>query len=231
MTISNLRHREVFDAAQYTDKHIVIVGLGAIGSHLLSQLVCAGLENITAIDFDTVEGHNLANQIYTQRDVGLPKVEAAKLWVTDKCGEDTANKIRWLNQKVDEQSLGLIGDVDVFISAVDTFDARRLLMKLAQEAWADVFFESGMATQHFAKYGVNPDDADDVARWEATLGDDNDPAYETSACGDSLTVGATACMCACFVAWDVMNYLKTGYVDPQVRVDVSPAMVGRHGNR
>lgn len=58
------------------DARIHIVGCGSVGSTVAENLVRCGVTNITLWDFDKVEPHNLANQIFRQQDIGKLKVEA-----------------------------------------------------------------------------------------------------------------------------------------------------------
>lgn len=58
--------------------HVAIAGLGGSGSATAMSLVAAGVGNIHCIDFDRVEESNLSRQLlYTEDDLGLPKVEQA----------------------------------------------------------------------------------------------------------------------------------------------------------
>lgn len=66
---------EYFDADTVKDT-IHIVGCGAIGSHVAEQLVRIGCTNIHLYDFDTVEAHNITNQMFVQEDIGELKVNA-----------------------------------------------------------------------------------------------------------------------------------------------------------
>ena len=50
-----------------------IIGCGSIGSNVAELLARYGVERITLWDFDTVEPHNIANQLFTEEDVGAPK--------------------------------------------------------------------------------------------------------------------------------------------------------------
>lgn len=58
------------------DSRIHIIGCGSVGSTVAENLVRCGVTNITLWDFDTVEPHNLANQMFRQKDIGKPKVDA-----------------------------------------------------------------------------------------------------------------------------------------------------------
>ena len=55
---------------------IHIVGCGSVGATVAENLARCGITKFTLWDFDTVEPHNLANQIFRQKDVGKTKVEA-----------------------------------------------------------------------------------------------------------------------------------------------------------
>lgn len=58
------------------DARIHIVGCGSVGSTVAENLARCGVTKFTLWDFDTVEPHNLANQMFRQKDVNKPKVEA-----------------------------------------------------------------------------------------------------------------------------------------------------------
>lgn len=66
---------EYFKPEKYKDR-IHIVGCGSVGATVAENLARCGIENFTLWDFDKVEPRNLANQIFRQKDIGKPKVEA-----------------------------------------------------------------------------------------------------------------------------------------------------------
>lgn len=66
---------EYFQPEKHRAK-IHIVGCGSVGSTVAENLVRCGITNLSLWDFDKVEHHNLANQMFRQKDVGKPKVEA-----------------------------------------------------------------------------------------------------------------------------------------------------------
>ena len=57
-------------------ERIHIIGCGAVGSLVGETLARMGLTKITLYDFDTVEAHNIANQIFTEADLGKEKTQA-----------------------------------------------------------------------------------------------------------------------------------------------------------
>jgi adenylyltransferase/sulfurtransferase len=62
---------------------VSIIGIGGIGGTVLETLARVGVGKIILVDGDGVEESNVTRQsIYLEKDVGLPKVEAAKGYVT-----------------------------------------------------------------------------------------------------------------------------------------------------
>ena len=55
---------------------IHIIGCGSVGSTVAENIARCGVKNITLWDFDIVEPHNLANQIFRKCDIGKLKTEA-----------------------------------------------------------------------------------------------------------------------------------------------------------
>ena len=58
------------------DVRIHVIGCGSVGSTVAENLVRMGITNLTIWDMDVVEAHNLANQMFRQKDIGKPKVDA-----------------------------------------------------------------------------------------------------------------------------------------------------------
>jgi len=57
---------------------IHIIGCGSVGSTVAELLARFGLTKISLYDFDTVEPHNIVNQMFVHRQIGMPKVEAVR---------------------------------------------------------------------------------------------------------------------------------------------------------
>jgi len=67
-----------------SNAHVVLVGLGGIGSPALQYLAGAGIGRLTLIDDDKVDATNLQRQtIYAERDIGHGKTVAAQRWVSN----------------------------------------------------------------------------------------------------------------------------------------------------
>lgn len=63
---------EFFDPAKVKAK-CHIIGCGSIGSNVAELLARYGITDMVLWDFDDVEPHNIANQLYTEEDIGQPK--------------------------------------------------------------------------------------------------------------------------------------------------------------
>ena len=112
---------EFFDPAKI-DKRIHIVGCGAIGSNLCHQLVHLGIPKLEIYDFDRVEAHNIANQMFTEQDIGKLKTEAC---------EDHAKEINPLVEIIrHDEGLDPETELDGYVFlCVDNIDLRRQIVE------------------------------------------------------------------------------------------------------
>ena len=63
---------------------VLIVGVGGLGTLVAQYLAMAGVGKIGLMDFDKVSESNLNRQVlYTEKDLGVVKVEAAKMRLTE----------------------------------------------------------------------------------------------------------------------------------------------------
>lgn len=205
MSINTLRHDTIYNDAIH-GLPVMIIGMGATGSHLFSQLVCLGVSKIICVDPDTVESHNLANQIYNHSDIGLPKVSAAQNWVMNKLGE-MPEGYSFICGSVPEYLPESFNGV-VFL-LTDTMESRKEIYKALQDndnIKVIRLFETRMGAMQGEVFNLNTDNPITMLNWESTLFDDDLPSAEVSACGTALSVGATASILASFAAWEYVNF-------------------------
>ena len=55
-----------------------IIGCGSVGSTVAALLARAGVTKMTLYDFDVVSSHNIANQMFSAKDIGKNKTDAVK---------------------------------------------------------------------------------------------------------------------------------------------------------
>lgn len=115
-------------------KHVLLIGVGALGSANAEALVRAGIGRLTMIDRDYVEWSNLQRQqLYTEQDAQekVPKVIAAKKRLQSINSEVEINAL--ILDACTDKLLGLLEDVDLMIDATDNFDVRFMMNDLAQK--------------------------------------------------------------------------------------------------
>ncbi|RDW15405.1 MoeB/ThiF family adenylyltransferase [Oceanobacillus chungangensis] len=116
------------------EKHILILGCGALGTANAENLVRAGIGKLTIIDRDYVEFSNLHRQhLFTEQDAidQVPKVIAAKSKL-----EEINSDARIEAHILDATAVSLrphLKEVDLVIDATDNFDTRFMLNDLLQQ--------------------------------------------------------------------------------------------------
>ena len=115
-------------------KHVLIVGLGALGSASAEALVRAGIGELTIIDRDYVECSNLQRQqLYHEEDAlkKLPKAIAAYNRLS-QINSDVKINAHIMDVRADNLE-GLLNHVHVIIDATDNFDIRFILNDFSQK--------------------------------------------------------------------------------------------------
>jgi adenylyltransferase/sulfurtransferase len=108
------------------DAHVVIMGVGGLGSPAAMYLAAAGVGILTLVDFDTVDNSNLQRQIvHTIDSVGESKVSSAKNTLLKINPETT---IHCIDQRLTQDALeALIAETSCVIDATDNFASRFLI--------------------------------------------------------------------------------------------------------
>lgn len=83
---------EFFDPNKVKERCHVI-GCGSIGGNVAELLARYGITDIVLWDFDNVEPHNIANQIYTTEDIDKPKAVCLYYYLT-KINPDVRIKLK-----------------------------------------------------------------------------------------------------------------------------------------
>jgi len=81
---------------------LTVCGAGAVGSNLVHHLVRQGVRQVTVIDFDRVEAHNVGTQTYAESDVGAFKVDVLQAEVFRAVGVE----ITAVRQRLTERNVG-----------------------------------------------------------------------------------------------------------------------------
>jgi adenylyltransferase/sulfurtransferase len=112
--------------ARLLDAHVVIVGVGGLGSPAAIYLACSGVGMLTLCDADRVEPSNLQRQIAHQTDdIDRPKTESARQHLLSL---NPNIEISTVNETVNDDNVAtLIRDADCVIDASDNFATRYTL--------------------------------------------------------------------------------------------------------
>ncbi|MED4634498.1 thiazole biosynthesis adenylyltransferase ThiF [Peribacillus frigoritolerans] len=115
-------------------KHVLVIGAGALGTGTAEGLVRAGIGKLTIVDRDYVEWSNLQRQqLYCEDDAQkrIPKAVAAKNRL-NALNSDVIVKSHVADVSVDELAK-LVEGVDLILDATDNFDTRMLINDTAQK--------------------------------------------------------------------------------------------------
>ncbi|HVS00442.1 MAG TPA: molybdopterin-synthase adenylyltransferase MoeB [Thermoanaerobaculia bacterium] len=105
---------------------VLMIGAGGLGSPLGLYLAAAGVGTLGLVEFDTVDESNLHRQVlYSRRDVGRPKVQAA---VERLQGVNPHIRLVPHEVRLDSgNALDLFKDYDLVVDGTDNFPTRYLV--------------------------------------------------------------------------------------------------------
>lgn len=105
---------------------VLVIGVGGLGSIVLPYLAAAGVGNLTVVDFDKVEWHNLNRQIIHQESsVGKPKVDSASYFLQQL---NSFIKIETIEERLDILNVEkIIQSYDIIVDCSDNFETRYLV--------------------------------------------------------------------------------------------------------
>ena len=125
------------------DKVIAVFGLGGVGGTCLEALARTGFKHFLLVDFDKVDPSNLNRQIlYTQKDIGRNKVEAAKERILSI---DEEADIQIFNSKA--QDFDFKQKIDFIVDAIDDVNGKLYILSKAQEMNIPHIMSLGMANR------------------------------------------------------------------------------------
>lgn len=111
------------------NSHVMVFGLGGVGSYVVEGLVRAGIESITIVDKDIVDITNINRQIIADAStIGLPKVLAEKERIL-KINPNA--KINIIQDFVEEHNIlnFFKENIDYVVDAIDTVSSKISIIK------------------------------------------------------------------------------------------------------
>lgn len=108
-------------------KKVVIVGVGALGSHVAQFL--RNVAELRLVDFDKIEMRNILSQFHSKPSVGKAKASSLQQTMNFLFGI----KVSIIGNKlVPDNAKQLLGDVDLIIDCLDNAEARRIVQGFAR---------------------------------------------------------------------------------------------------
>lgn len=183
---------------------IHIIGCGSVGSTVAENLARSGVTNFTLWDFDKVEPHNLANQMFRQKDVGAAKVDAL-LDILSEINPDIRDAAKLKPEGWNGQQLSGY----VFL-CVDNIDLRReIAEKHKNHPYIKAMFDFRTRLTDAQHYAADWSDAKMKKDFLASMAFSHDEAKEetpVSACNVTLSVCPTVRIICAYGVANFMNF-------------------------
>lgn len=194
-----------------------VIGCGAIGSTVAENLARFGLTKITLYDFDTVEAHNIANQMFTHEDIGKLKVDAVAEYLR-KINPDIGEGLKVVPQGYTGQRLSGY----VFL-CVDNIDLRReIATSCVSNTFIKGFFDFRMRltdAQHYAADWSDPKMVESFLKSMAFSHEEAKEATPVSACNITLSVCPTVRAIVALGVSNFINFARGGQLKKLILAD------------
>ena len=183
-----------------------IIGCGSVGSTVAALLARLGVINFALYDFDKVEAHNLANQMFVNSDIKSEKVDAVKRIITE-INPEAASSIELHREGYTNQKLNGY----VFL-CVDNIDLRREIcqsnrMNKIIKAMFD--FRTRLEdAQHYAADWADMKQVDNLIKTMDFSHDEAHAATPVTACGTELGVAPTVWVVCSLGICNFMNFIR-----------------------
>lgn len=184
------RQLGLLDPEEFKGVTISVIGAGATGSHVVSTLAQMGIGykgngEIRVFDFDVVEPHNLQNQAFWPKHIGMKKVDALAELVKERFDVE----IKPYDMKVVDQKEVQCNYVFLL---TDTMASRKEIMEKAMKFAinTELVVETRMGLEEGRVYAFNPNNKLERDMWFGSLYTDEEA--ETSLCGTSASIVNTA---------------------------------------
>ena len=197
------KQKELIEPNQTTQR-VNIIGCGALGSWVAFILLKMGFNNIYVYDFDTIEEHNIPNQLFREQQIGIPKVDALRD-IYEEFFDDTTdqNRLTILNRRLDESNCQIGG---LTLCCVDTMAGRKeLYTNMFKYGNSDIWIEGRIGLYGAYIYSLCEKNKETLDGYESTLY--NDSEAEVSSCGVSQTALPSALNCATVMVMQLIEYL------------------------
>ena len=186
------------------DARVHIIGCGSVGSTVAENLARGGITKFTLWDFDVVEPHNLANQMFRQKDIGKSKVEALQ----DILLEINPDIIDDIELKPEGWQGKMLSGY-IFL-CVDNIDLRRKIVEQHMDSpYVQAMFDFRTRLEDAQHYAADWNDSKMKKDFLASMQFSHDEAKEetpVSACNVTLGVCPTVRIICAYGVANFMNF-------------------------
>ena len=217
MKILNLSKSYDFFKPESCRGRIHIIGCGSVGSTLAELLTRFGLTKLTLYDFDTVEPHNLANQMFRQEHIGMSKTTALHYMLPEINPEIRRDLVLELEGYKGQKLSGY-----VFL-CVDNIDLRREIATANKNnPYIKAMFDFRTRltdAQHYAANWKDMKMVDDFIRSMDFTHDEAKAETPVSACNVTLSVAPTVRMICTLGVANFINFAKGDGLKKFIQMD------------
>lgn len=199
------------------DARIHIVGCGSVGSTLAENLARCGVTKMTLWDFDTVEAHNIVNQMFRQQDVGKSKVEVLKDILMDINPE--------IKDSIELKPKGWEGKLmsGYIFLCVDNIELRRTIVEKHMDSpYVKAVFDFRTlleSAQHYAADWSNYKMKQDLLKSMQFSHEEAAEETPVSACGVTLGVATTVRLVCAIGVNNYINFVKGNGIKKFIMID------------
>lgn len=192
-----------------------IIGCGSVGSYVATFLARSGIKNIVLWDFDKVESANIVNQMFYQKHVGLPKVDALRelILAINPDANVQVNSLGWRGERLSGYVFLCVDSIQVRKEIAEAHAAT-----LTIKAMFD--FRTGLTNaQHFAADFRRPADVKMFLRTLDITDEEAAASTPVSACGATLGVATTVAVVSAIGVDNFINFINKKELRRFVDVD------------
>lgn len=231
-----VRQEGIFNPADHPSAHVGVIGLGGIGSFAAMAIAKLGVPNMTLVDFDHVEEHNVPNQFHALDQLGESKATAMRNTVQAYAGTEpdilegkiTEGGFESIPSGQDDAETGDYDPRGVMISGVDSMESRKNIWehgKIKMNPQVKRYIDARIAGQLIVIYAVNPMSLDDIDSYEKTLHSDGEAMSLPCTERGVIDVGF---MCGSVLARMTRGHFNSEDIDPVTIINMETLTIN-HG--
>lgn len=214
MALDVTKQMEVYDTGVLAAHVVYSIGAGSTASVVLPTLARMGCDKFIIWDKDTVDPHNISNQAYTEKQIGMNKVDALAMNLK-AINKDVKvqRKCDWWTPESDPK--GLRG---IVLSLADKMEVRRQILDNLNPEVA-LYIDTRTGLFQTTCYASLPEDTNRIANIKAVTMDTDEEIQaiqeangEVSACGLTQSVFPTIQAAGALVAARVIEWMAQGTV-------------------